>query len=227
MSDEDSLNVIAIDGPAGSGKSTVARETARRLGWTYVDTGAMYRCLCLEALRKDVATDDESGLVELLDSLSLSMSFEEGELNVTLNGEDVTEAIRNNEVSKHVSEVAAHQGVREKLVDLQRKMGKRGEAVVEGRDIGTVVFPDARYKFYLDAPLDIRARRRYNQLTDSDHSDVTFEAVLEEMKQRDQTDRKRSAGPLKPPEDARTIDTADPSAEEVVKRILQTLEQDS
>lgn len=224
---EELLDVITIDGPAGSGKSTVAKKTARRLDWSYLDTGAMYRCLCLMALRNDVDPEDEEALVELFEQMSIEMSFQDGELNVRLNGEDVSEDIRRNDVSKHVSTVAAHEAVREKLVELQRKMGERGEAVVEGRDIGTVVFPDARYKFYLDAPLDIRARRRYNQLVDSNHSNVTFEAVLDDMRERDETDRERSAGPLKPPEDAITIDTADPSAEEVVNQILRTLEQDA
>lgn len=227
MSPDDELEVVAIDGPAGSGKSTVAKATARKLGWTYLDTGAMYRCLCLKALCEDVPVNDEGALVELFDTMTIEMSFQSGELTVYLDGEDVTEAIRENNVSKNVSDVAAHEKVREKLVERQREMGERGEAVVEGRDIGTVVFPDARHKFFLDAPLDIRARRRYNQLVDSQHSDVTYEAILEEMKQRDETDRKRSAGPLKPPEDAIIIDTAEPSAEEVVNQIVQTLEKDT
>lgn len=225
MKNGDKLDVIAIDGPAGSGKSTVAKKTAKRLGWTYLDTGAMYRSLCLEALREGTSTEDGDKLAELLDTMTIEMSFESGELTVKLDGEDVSDEIRESHVDKHVSEVAAQQEVREKMVEMQRRMGERGEAVVEGRDIGTVVFPDAKYKFYLDAPLDIRARRRYNQLAESSHSDVTFEAVLEEMKERDETDRERSSGPLKPPEDAITIDTAEPSPDEVVNEILNTLER--
>ncbi|MFB6347346.1 MAG: (d)CMP kinase [bacterium] len=227
MSGNEQLNVIAIDGPAGSGKSTVAKRTARRLDWTYVDTGAMYRCLCLKALRNDISTDDTDGLVRALDASEIEMSFESGELTVRLDYEDVSEAIRKTQVDEAVSDVAAHKEVREKMVDMQRRMGERGEAVVEGRDIGTVVFPDAEHKFFLDAPLDVRARRRYNQLVDSGHTEITYQAVLDDMQQRDETDRERSAGPLKPPDDAIMIDTTDPSAEEVVNRIIQTLGKDS
>jgi cytidylate kinase len=218
------LDVIAIDGPAGSGKSTVAKRTASRLDWTYVDTGAMYRCVCLYALRRDLEPEDVEELVDGLKALEIRMFFEDGEFTVLMDGENVTRTIRENRVSQRVSEFAELESVRDILVDLQRKLGEGGEAVVEGRDIGTVVFPDARYKFYLDAPLEVRARRRYNQLAESEQENVRYESVLEEMRQRDRTDRDRSSGPLKPPEDAVIIDTAERSVEEVVNRIVEALE---
>lgn len=221
---DDQLEVIAIDGPAGSGKSTVAKATAETLGWTYIDTGAMYRCLCLHALREGLETDDVDELVEALETMDIRMFYEDGDFTVLMEGEDVTTDIRENRVSKRVSEYAELEPVRDELVGLQRRLGEDGEAVVEGRDIGTVVFPDARYKFYLDAPLEVRARRRYNQLIESDQNDVEYESVLDEMRQRDRTDRDRSSGPLRASEDAVTIDTSDRSVQEVVNRIVEALE---
>jgi cytidylate kinase len=227
MTSEESLDVIAIDGPAGSGKSTVAKETAERLDWRYLDTGAMYRCLCLYALRNNLETSDVKELVKGLQSMNIDMYFEDGEFTVFMNGEEVTEAIRENRVSRRVSDFAELESVREVLVDLQRSLGAKGESVVEGRDIGTVVFPDARYKFYLDAPLEVRARRRYNQLLESNDSNVDYESVLEDIRERDRSDRDRSSGPLKPPEDATTINTAEKSVHEVVNRIVQALGKNS
>ncbi len=215
----ESRRVIAIDGPAGSGKSTVARELAERLGWDYIDTGAMYRCLCLKALEEGVPVDDESGLVNLLTETDLRMRFTDGRLRVWMDGREVTEKIRQNRVSRQVSTVAALEGVREQLVEEQRKMGEDGEVILDGRDIGTVVFPDARHKFYLDASLEIRAQRRYDELQKSSE-DVSYESVVEEIRKRDRTDRGRSAGPMKPAEDAVRVDTSDYTAEEVVRTLL-------
>lgn len=219
----DTVEVIAIDGPAGSGKSTVAKAVARELDWDYIDTGAMYRCLCLKAIRNDISPQDEETLVSLLSDTEMRMTFEDGELRVYMDGEDVSEAIRNNEVSKHVSEVAALSGVRDRLVSKQRDMGKEGGVVMDGRDIGTVVFPDAKYKFYLEASLEIRAKRRYTQLKQQDQ-DVELDSVVEEIKKRDETDRRRSSGPLKPAEDARRIDTSNLTVDEVVGRLLQSVD---
>lgn len=218
------VDVIAIDGPAGSGKSTVAKAIARHLDWDYIDTGAMYRCLCLKAISRGVDLDDEPALIDLLDATSMQMTFEHGELRVYMDGNDVSEAIRENRVSTHVSEVALLSGVRERLVKKQREMGEVGGVVMDGRDIGTVVFPDARYKFYLDASLEIRARRRYTELEEK-QEDVEFHSVVEEIKKRDETDRKRTSGPLRSADDAIRIDTSDMSVEEVVDRLLQTIDQ--
>lgn len=217
------VNVIAIDGPAGSGKSTVAKAIARQLDWDYIDTGAMYRCLCLKALRNDIGTEDEERLVSILSQTEMRMTFENGELRVYMDGEDVSEAIRENRVSKRVSQVAALSEVRDRLVAKQREMGKEGRVVMDGRDIGTVVFPDAKYKFYLDASLEIRAKRRYTQLRQQDQ-DVEFDSVVEDIKERDETDRRRSSGPLKAADDAIRIDTSDLTVDEVVDRLLQSVD---
>ena len=217
--------VIAIDGPAGSGKSTVARRLAQHLDWDYIDTGAMYRCLCLKALRENIPVDDESRLVDLLLDSDIRMRFEEGTLRVWMDGEEVTEAIRENRVSRKVSTVAALEGVREELVREQRRMGESGQVIMDGRDIGTVVFPDALHKFYLDASLEVRARRRYDELQESEDT-VDFSSVAEEIRQRDRTDRGRSSGPMKPAEDAVRIDTSYSTVSEVVERLLDHMEED-
>jgi len=217
------IDVVAIDGPAGSGKSTVAKALARELEWDYIDTGAMYRCLCLKALRNQVELQDENGLIELLADTSMRMTFEDGKLRVYMDGEEVSEAIRQNEVSRRVSEVAALEQVRKRLVNLQRSMGESGEVVMDGRDIGTVVFPDAAYKFYLDASLEIRARRRYTELREKQEN-VEFESVVEEIKKRDETDRERASGPLKVADDAVHIDTSQLTVDQVVHRLLEMME---
>lgn len=218
------VDVVAIDGPAGSGKSTVAKAVARKLDWDYIDTGAMYRCLCLKALRNPVDFEDERGIVELLDETSMRMTFQGGELKVYMDGEDVSQAIRQNQVSRRVSEIAALKQVRKRLVKKQRSMGITGNVVMDGRDIGTVVFPDAAYKFYLDASLEIRARRRYTELRDK-QKNVDFESVVEEIEQRDETDRERASGPLKAAEDAVCIDTSQLTVDEVVHRLLEIIEE--
>ncbi len=216
--------VIAIDGPAGSGKSTVAKGLARRMDWGYIDTGAMYRCLCLKALNNGIDVENEENLVRILQATRMSMSFKNEQLKVYMDGEDVSRDIRQNKVNKKVSRVAAFPAVREELVEKQRELGEVGEVIMDGRDIGTVVFPEARYKFYLDATLEIRARRRYNELQESSEN-VSFESVVEEIKDRDATDRGRSSGPLKPAEDACIIDTSDYSINEVIEKMLSVINQ--
>ncbi|MFB6357010.1 MAG: (d)CMP kinase [bacterium] len=218
------VDVIAIDGPAGSGKSTVAKSIARTLDWDYIDTGAMYRCICLKAIRNNIGFDEEEKLVEELEETTMRMTFEDGELRVYMDGQDVSRDIRQNQVSKHVSEVAQLPKVRENLVEKQRDMGRRGGVVMDGRDIGTVVFPNARYKFFLDASLEIRARRRYNELREKGQ-EVEFESVVEEIKDRDETDRKRSESPMKPADDAIHVDTSDKSVEDVVDTLLDAVEE--
>ncbi len=216
--------VIAIDGPAGSGKSTVSKELAKRMDWDYIDTGAMYRCLCLKALQNSVSVVDEESLVELLNDTSMRMSFEDEELKVFMDGKDVSREIRRNHVNQQVSKVAALPRVREKLVEKQQALGEEGGVIMDGRDIGTVVFPQARYKFYLDATLDIRAQRRYNELQDASEN-VSYESVVEEIEERDATDRGRASGPLKPAEDACIIDTSDFTINEVVEKVMEKIEE--
>ncbi|MGB3113809.1 MAG: (d)CMP kinase [Candidatus Omnitrophota bacterium] len=218
------LKAIAIDGPAGSGKSTVSRLVAEKLGYVYVDTGAMYRALTLKAMRKNVGFDDEEALVELsrdLDIRLLPSEDEKSTIRVLLDGEDVSEEIRKMEVTINVKHVARIGNVRENLVKLQRQMVKdMNGAVMEGRDIGTVVLRNAKYKFYLDASFYDRVERRLAELRAKGHP-VSRQEVAEDLKQRDHSDKTRQAGPLKKAEDAVFIDTTDLSIDEVVSEIVE------
>ena len=208
--------IVAIDGPAGAGKSTVARQLARRLGFTIIDTGAIYRSVALAAQRAGVAWDDDQGLARLLDP-GLGISFA-GE-RVLLRGEDVTAAIRTPEISRGASVVSARPVVRKKLLQLQRDLGRsapRG-AVLEGRDIGTVVFPDADVKFFLTASDEARAGRRHAELTEKGVV-VPLSDVLADQRRRDRDDTERILAPLRAADDAVVIDTTGLDLEEVVDR---------
>ncbi len=218
----DKKEVIAIDGPAGSGKSTVAKRLARQLDWNYIDTGAMYRCVCLKALESGQSLDDQQALVEIIKNTTMKMRFDGNGLKVYMDGEDVSKAIRKNRVHRRVSEVAVLPLVREKLVEKQRALGAEGQVIMDGRDVGTVIFPDARYKFYLDASLEIRAQRRYNELQDASET-VGFNAVIDEIEERDVADRTRSSGPLKPAEDAYIIDSSEFTIDQVVSEMLKII----
>lgn len=216
--------VVAIDGPAGSGKSTVARRLARRLGWQYLDTGAMYRVLCLVALEVGISLDDADRLVELLGELDLEMDFHDGAGRIRVNGRDVTGSIRDPRIGDRVSRMATHAGVRAAMVERQRRIGRLEPTVVEGRDVGTVVFPDARHKFYLDASLEERARRRFEQLRDRGRDDVDQREVLREMRRRDERDSTRESAPLRAADDAQRVDTTDLSVDQVVARLLTAID---
>ena len=209
--------IVAIDGPAGAGKSTVARQLARRLGFAMIDTGAIYRSVALAAQRAGVDWEDDEALGKLLDQ-GLGLSFFDTD-GVALRGEDVTAAIRAPEISRGASVVSARPIVREKLLGLQRDLGRgaaRG-AVLEGRDIGTVVFPDAQVKFFLTASAEARALRRHAELREKGLS-VGLGEVLSEQKIRDKADREREIAPLKPAEDAILVDTTGLDLGEVVDR---------
>jgi cytidylate kinase len=208
--------IVAIDGPAGAGKSTVARQLARRLGFTIIDTGAIYRSVALAALKAAVPWDDDQRLGELLDS-GLGLIFD-GD-RVLLRGEDVTEAIRTPEVTRGASIVSARPIVRKKLLQLQRDLGlaaARG-AVLEGRDIGTVVFPDAEVKFFLTASDAARAQRRHAELAEKGLQ-VPLNAVLTDQRRRDKDDTERTIAPLRAAADAVVIDTTGLDLDEVVER---------
>lgn len=209
--------IIAIDGPAGAGKSTIARHVARRLGFVYIDTGAMYRAVALWALRNSIASEDMQSLEQL--ALNAEIHFEAGSDRVLLNQEDVTALIRTPEISAAASLVAAVPGVRRAMVAIQREIAEEASVVMEGRDIGSVVFPDAEIKIYLDAMPEIRARRRASDLH-ATGTPVDLNELTQQIAERDHRDRNRGTSPLIQAPDATYIDTSDLSPEEVEDRIL-------
>jgi cytidylate kinase len=212
--------VIAIDGPSGAGKSTVARALAKRLGYVYIDTGAMYRAVALMAKEKAVTLKDEKALDRLASRLRISFFTEGEKTRVFCDDEDVTDPIRSPEISLLASEISKRKGVRTALVRMQRKMGKGGGVVLEGRDIGTVVFPNAEAKFYLDAEIEERARRRFDELVERGIR-VDFKESLREVMKRDHSDMHRIHSPLKKAADAVFIDSTHRSVEEVVEKMAQ------
>lgn len=213
--------VIAIDGPAGAGKSTIARLAARRLDVLYIDTGAMYRALTLKAIRRAMNCQDESALTELMRKTRIELkNNHDGSIQVFLDDEDVSLAIRKPEIARYVSDVSKAAGVRKEMLGLQRQMGLKGPCVLDGRDIGTVVFPDADRKFFLDADFKERATRRYKELKEKGE-DIALKEVEADLKNRDTIDSTRECAPLKQAEDAIYVDTTNMSIEEVVEHILK------
>jgi cytidylate kinase len=215
---------IAIDGPSGAGKSTVARSLARRLGYVYIDTGAMYRSLALRGKERGISLEDDLALKRLASSLDIRFATEGDQTRVFCGGEDITEAIRTPEMSRLASSISKQKGVREALVRMQREMGKEGGVVLEGRDIGTVVFPDADVKFYLDAESNERIRRRYDEMVQKG-TKVELEETREELLQRDHNDTHRVHSPLKKATDAVFIDSTHRSVEEVVEEMVRVVKE--
>jgi cytidylate kinase len=209
--------VVAVDGPSGAGKSTAGRALAERLGYTYIDTGAMYRALALKAMRRGISLDSEEGLATLCRASRIELT--DGGRRVLLDGEDVTAEIRSRETSRASSLVSVHPGVRVEMVARQRELGRDGGVVLDGRDIGTAVFPDAEVKFYLDASPGERAQRRLGELQAAG-SDATLEAIEREVRERDYTDSHRAESPLVRAWDALELDTTRLSPEEVEERML-------
>jgi len=207
--------IIAIDGPSGAGKSSVTKALAARLGYTHIDTGAMFRVVALMASRSGVAADDDHALARLCAGLNIEFVVAEGVCRVLANGEDATADIRNPQISMLTSRVAAVPAVRDHLLLLQRKMGEKGGVVLEGRDIGTVVFPDADIKFYLTASADERGRRRFAEMRAKGVM-VSLEQIVAEVIQRDNQDMAREYAPLRQAEDAIVIDSTALSLEEVI-----------
>jgi cytidylate kinase len=199
--------IIAMDGPAGSGKSTTARLLAERLKLPYLDTGAMYRAVTLTAIEKKVPLTDEKKLAAIAGRIPLKFgTLKDGKQKVWAGRREITQVIRTPELTAQVHHAASSKLVREELVNLQRRMGKKGGGVIEGRDIGTVVFPETPYKFYLDADVRLRARRRFNELKAAGVK-TTYTKILKDQKERDYRDSHRKVAPLKPAKDAILIDT--------------------
>lgn len=218
--------IIAIDGPAGSGKSTTARAVARRLDYLYIDTGAMYRAVALEFIRRDEDLVQET-VERLLPSIRINFRGTEENLRVLLNGEDVTEAIRRPDVTAASSKIAALPPVREKLVAEQRRIARehaRQGVVLEGRDIGTVVFPNADVKIFMTATEEARARRRFDEL-ERNAQDVTFEDVLRDIRRRDERDASRAVAPLRKADDAIELDTSKLGVDEQVNIVIQVAKE--
>lgn len=213
--------IIAIDGPAGSGKSTVSQRVAKKLGYIYIDTGAMYRALTLKALTTNTNLKDPKALVHLISQTKINLkNSSRGLTRVFLDAEEVSQEIRTLPVTNSVSYIARTKGVRAHMVKLQRKLGRKGSAVLEGRDIGTVVFPDADKKFYLDASIKERAKRRYKELKQLGQK-ISLKKLEQDIRIRDAHDKKRKVAPLKIAPDAIYIDTTDLTINEVVDTILK------
>ncbi|HDN60142.1 MAG TPA: (d)CMP kinase [Candidatus Marinimicrobia bacterium] len=215
---------IAIDGPAGAGKSTTAREVAKRLGFLYVDTGAMYRAVALEVKRKGLNLADRAEIINVARNSKIEFEWNSGSLRVFLNGEDVTDDLRDNEIGQLASAVSVIPEVRDILVDQQREYGERFDVVMEGRDIGTNVFPDADVKIYMDASVEERARRRLGDLRRKGE-DIPFEDVVREIEARDKRDSTREYAPLRRADDAIYVDTTGLSFEEQVEKIIEIIKR--
>ena len=211
---------IAIDGPSAAGKSTIAKEVAKSLSIEYIDTGAMYRAVAYQMLKMGILLENEKELKEMLEKIHIDFSGGK----TLLNGEDISALIRTSRISKLASDVSAQKEVREKLVALQREMGRAKSVVMDGRDIGTNVFPLAGYKFFLTASLEERARRRWADLIEKDPS-VSLDEVKEDIAARDHNDRTRALNPLRKAADALEIDTTELSVDEVTDRILVLINQ--
>ena len=210
---------IAIDGPAGAGKSTAAKLIAKKLGFIYIDTGALYRAIGVAVMRKGLETDNAQEVISVLPEVELSLSFVEGEQRVFLNGEDVSCEIRLNEASMAASNVSAIPEVRSFLLDMQKKFAKENNCLMDGRDIGTVILPDAQLKIFLTASAEIRADRRYKELIEKG-TPKDYDALLEEIKIRDYNDSHRAVAPLKPADDAVIIDSSELTLEQVVSKVV-------
>jgi cytidylate kinase len=210
---------VTIDGPAGSGKSTTARLVAQKLGFLYIDTGAMYRAATLRVLSLGINPDDEKTVVDIIRDTDIKLTSSKGNIKIFLNKKDVTKDIRSPKVTRFVSKVSSYRGVREYLVALQREMAENNNVVCEGRDIGSVVFPNADIKVYIDCSLEERAKRRLLDLERA-HVKVSLDEVKKEIENRDTLDSERDISPLKVPDGAEIIDTSQLTIEEQVKRVL-------
>jgi cytidylate kinase len=217
------MRIIAIDGPAASGKSTTAKLVAKRLGFLYLDTGAMYRAITLKALENDVDVNEEENLEKLTENSAITFRNENGANRIQLDGRDVTEKIRDPEVNRNVSFVSMHKKVRQRLVQMQKKLGEENDLVAEGRDTTTVVFPHA-FKVYLDADLKERAKRRLLELQEKG-IETTLDEQIQEIARRDKLDSEREVSPLLRHKDAVVVDTTNLTIAQQVDRVIQLFKQ--
>lgn len=218
--------IVAIDGPVGAGKSSTAQAAAKRLGFVYIDTGAMYRAVTLDVLNHSVDPENESEVAHVAASSNVEIIMKDGRQRTILNGNDVSKRIRERDVTNAVSVVSAQKAVREKMTEFQRRIGGKGGVIMEGRDIGTVVFPDAEYKLYLDASLEVRARRRHRELAEKG-TDIPVEILIEEIRERDRLNMERSLAPLRKAEDAVYIDSSDMTFDELVDAIVSIVREET
>jgi cytidylate kinase len=220
LSSLEKKKIITIDGPAGAGKSTVSKALAKKLGYIYLDTGALYRALAHKALKDKISLEDTSALAKLCFNTTVSLKNIDGKMVVLVDGENVGDKIRTEEVGLAASKISAFTVVRKSLLNLQREAGLQGCIVAEGRDMGSIVFPHADYKFYLDANVEERIKRRYNELL-AKGAGVEYQAIQKDMMARDYQDSKRKIAPLKASADAIIIDSTGLSAKGVVEKIIQ------
>jgi cytidylate kinase len=210
--------IIAIDGPAGAGKSTIAKLIAQKLGLFYIDTGALYRALTLKAKRLQLDFKKEDAIIDLLKKTNITMEYDKNNLKITLDDEDVTKEIRKPYITEGVSDIAKIKGVREIMTRLQRKLAENNSCILEGRDIGTVVFPNAQYKFFLDADFKERVQRRFKEM-EGKKENINVESVEKDLSTRDKIDSTREIAPLKKADDAIYVDTTNLSIEDVVDKV--------
>ena len=215
---------IAIDGPAGAGKSTIAKTLAKELGYVYVDTGAMYRAMAYFFLQKGINKDDEAAITEAVDGADVTIRYENGVQQVLLNGENVTGCLRTEQVGNMASSTSVYPAVRTKLVALQQRLAKTTDVIMDGRDIGTCVLPDAQVKIYLTASVETRAKRRYMELMEKGEP-ADLEKIATDIKERDHRDMHREMSPLRQAEDAVLVDSSDMSIVEVVSAIRAIAEE--
>lgn len=210
---------VAIDGPAGAGKSTIARGLASKLGFTYVDTGAMYRAIAFWSLSQEIKLQNEEEIAKNIDSINISIDYKNGVQQLLLNGENITNKLREEEVGKAASIVSKYASVRDKLVEFQQKIAQEKSVIMDGRDIGTKVLPNASLKVFMTADAQVRAKRRFDELCLKD-DDCDYNTILKDIQDRDYADENREISPLKPAKDAVIIDTSYLTVEEVIEKIF-------
>ena len=216
--------IVAIDGPAGTGKGTMASRLSKKYNLVNIDTGATYRCVTLEMMNQNIGMDEEEKIAEMLKSIQIELSTEKGKQKVFLNGQDVTDKIRSKEVSANVSPVSSIKQVRLAMGGLQRKMAQGKDVIMEGRDIGTVIFPNADVKIYLDANVEVRAKRRLKQ-NEEKGIKMSYEEVLENVKMRDYNDMHKKVGALKKADDAIVVDSTNLTIDDVVEKIKEIIKK--